>query len=430
MTKIAIMGLPTVSKNEFLRNVFVLFKGNAIAQAITLISIPILTRIYSPEEFGAIALFIGMVNVFAVAATGGYDMAIVLPKRNGQAFHLLAGSIVISFLCALLSLVIILIFYHPITGAFKVETYKTIIWLLPLSVFLAGTHRSLYCWFNRKRLFGLMGANRVVQNTGQTGVRLFRGAFTNGHWGLAAGFLVGLVMAWAMFVQQLFKKEAWRLRYISLKSTLKALREYRNFPQYLMPMGVLNSISVYILIFGLSLITTGTVVGHYERAWRVINFPLSLISASFGSVFFEKMNRSNNRQKFYLYSYFGNLAIAIVILSPVAIWGEDIFGFVLGHDWRIAGKMAQVILPLTAFSFATECVSTIFSVIKKNQLLLIWQIIYLLIAVGWITFARDFDIYFTLKIFSLGGAILYAMLAFIGYLELKKATNYSSDGKA
>lgn len=418
-----ILRFKAIVKNDFVRNVFTLFTGNAIAQGITLISIPILTRLYTPEEFGTVALFIGIANVIAVASNGRYDMAIMLPKREGQAFHILIGSMVLVLILSLLSLLVVIIFYDRITGIFEAKIYRRVIWLLPLCIFFIGSHKSLYYWFNRKRSFRFMGTNRVVQNAGQTGVRLSRGVFADGNLGLAVGFFVGELVAWGMLVIQLFRKEFWRVKYLSFKTTIKAFKEYSNFPLFLMPMGVLNSFAVYLLVFALSLVTSSTTVGHYERAWRVINFPLSLISASFGSVFYEKMNRSDNRRRLYLLSYFGNLGLAILILSPIAIWGEVIFSFVLGKDWYIAGQIARIILPLTIFSFATECVSTIFSVIKKNQLLLIWQIVYLAIAIGWIVFAKRFDVYLILTIYSIGGAILYAILAFIGFVKIEKENN-------
>jgi len=303
---------------------------------------------------------------------------------------------------------------------FETDIYKKIIWLLPLCIFLVGSHKSLTYWFNRKRSFKLIGVNRIIQNGGQTGVRLGRNIFTNGHWGLVIGFIVGEMLSWGTMVIQLFKREFWRFRYLSFKSSLKSIREYMNFPMYLMPMGILNSFSTYLLVFALSLINSSAFVGHYERAWRVINFPLSLISASFGSVFYEKMNRTTNRRRLYVYSYFGNLGLALLILFPIAIWGEAIFVFVLGSDWAVAGHIARIILPLTIASFATECVSTIFSVIKKNQLLLIWQIVYLALAIGWIVFARGFDIYLLLEVYSFGGAFLYVLLAYIGFLKIEK----------
>ena len=303
---------------------------------------------------------------------------------------------------------------------FEAGIYRKIVWLIPLSIFLVGSHKSVNGWFNRSRSYRLIGVNRLIQNSGQTGVRFGRNLFSDGNLGLVVGFITGELVSWIVMVLQLFKKEFWRFKYLSIKSAIKSLREYLNFPLYLMPMGVLNTLSTYLLVFALSLVSSSTLVGHYERAWRVLNFPLSLISSSFGSVFYEKMTRTINQRMFYLLSYFGNLGIALLILSPIAIWGETIFSFVLGPEWTVAGRIARIILPLTIFSFATECVSTIFSVIKKNQFLLVWQIAYLALAIGWIVFAKGVDIYFLLKIYSFGGAILYILLAYIGFLNIKK----------
>lgn len=410
-----------VLKSDFVRNILTLLSWNSLAQAVTLVSIPILTRIYTPEEFGAVALFIGIANVFAVASNGQYDLAIVLPKRNGQAFHLLVGSIFIALFFSVLTLILVFVFFDKLTGIFDAIAYKRIIWFLPLVVFFVGSHKSITCWFNRSRSFRLIGINRLVQNAGQTGVRLGRGFFSNGHWGLVVGFVAGEIISLGVMVVSLFKKEFWRFKYLSIKSIFQSFREYVNFPLFLMPMGVLNSFSIYLLVFALSLVTSSSMVGHYERAWRVINFPLSLVSTSFSSVFYEKMTRTAKRRRFYLFSYFGNLGLALLILSPIAIWGEAIFSFVLGSQWEVAGRIARIILPLTVFSFATECVSTIFSVIKKNQLLLIWQIVYLAIAIGWIIFANKMDVFFLLKIYSFGGAIMYALLAYVGFVNIEKA---------
>ncbi len=415
--------IKSIITNEFVKNVFSLFTGNALAQSISLVSIPILTRLYTPEEFGAVALFIGMVNVFSIASNGRYDMAIVLPKKNGQAFHLLIGSIAITLIFSIISLLIVLLFFDRLTGMFEAHVYKKIIWFLPLCIFLLGSHKSLTYWFNRSRSFRLIGVNRVIQNAGQTGVRLCREMFSNGHWGQVVGFVAGEVLSWGTMVIQLFRREFWRFKYLSIKTTFKSFREYFNFPLYLMPMGILNTFSTYLLVFALSLITSSALVGHYERAWRVINFPLSLISSSFGSVFYEKMNRTSNRRRLYVYSYIGNLCLALLILFPIAFWGESIFCFVLGNDWAVAGRIARFILPLTVFGFATECISTVFSVTKKNQLMLIWQVVYLIFVLGWLVIARNFDVYLLLIAYSAIGSVMYIVLAVIGLLSLQKEDN-------
>jgi O-antigen/teichoic acid export membrane protein len=407
-----------VARNEFARNVITMFSGNAIAYTITLASIPILSRIYTPQEFGLVALMVSIINVVSVAASGRYDMAIVLPKRSGQAFHLLVASLCIVLVVSILSIAGIWTFRDSVNGYFAEDSYRRIIWLIPLGVFLAGAQKCLYYWFNRNKEYKVLSYNRVWQNSTQVGVRLSRSLFTNGHWGLSTGYIAGLFAGFIALSVRLLRKESWRLRHLSLRTAFQSTKEHRNFPLYLLPMGILNAFSVNLLVFALTTIASSTIVGHYERASRVVNFPLSLISMSFSSVFYEKMSRAASRQRIYLFSYLGNLALASILLSPVLFWGEAIFGFILGAEWRIAGRIAGVILPLTIFGFAAECVSSTFAVVKKNQLLLIWQVAYLVVVLGWIFYAKGLDVFVVIRVFAILGAIMYLALGVAGYRSL------------
>lgn len=404
-----------IFKNEFFKNIFTLITGNTIAQIIGLLAIPVLSRMYSPEEFGEVALFVGIVNVIAIAANARYDMAIIPPKRRSQAFHLFAGSIGITIIVTLLLFIVIAVFRGSIASLFDAEVFKRAIWLIPLLVFLMASHKSMHYWFNRSKSYKTIAQNRVILTSTQTGVKLGRFMFSSGYWGLIIGTVVGEIVAWFVYAIKIVRKELWRLRYLSFRSMKKAFSEYSNFPKFLMPMAVINTFSVNILVFSLSAISSSTIVGFYERAWRVINMPFSLLSTSFGNVFYEQMTKTSNPKRLYLISYFANLAIATVVLTPVMIWGESIFTFVLGEEWTVAGTIAKLIVPLTISNYATACVSNIFSVYKKNQLLLVWQIAYLVIVVSWIFLARLLDIYFLIRIYAFIGAAIYAVLAYMGY---------------
>ena len=72
-------------KSDFVKNVITLVTGTALAQAIPLAVSPILTRIYSPEDFGILALFLGISSVFSVVVTGRYEFAITLPLKDEDA---------------------------------------------------------------------------------------------------------------------------------------------------------------------------------------------------------------------------------------------------------------------------------------------------------------------------------------------------------
>ncbi|MFO7827807.1 MAG: oligosaccharide flippase family protein, partial [Bacteroidales bacterium] len=237
--------------------------------------------------------------------------------------------------------------------------------------------------------------------------------------GLFFGHIISQALQVVMFALKFYRQEKTALKNTSSETIKKELSENRNFPFFSAPMGFLNTISTDILIYVLNLFYSTTLVGFYTNANKVINYPLSLISQSFTSVFYQKINETNQKVKLYLISYFSNFIIACLAMIPVIFWGEEIFGFVLGNDWEIAGSIAKYLAPLTIAGFAMRSVSNIFSLTRKNDILLIWQIVYLAIILIMILLSKSKDFKVMLLSVSFAGAILYITLAVIGYRIMK-----------
>ncbi|MGB3913977.1 MAG: oligosaccharide flippase family protein, partial [Dethiobacteria bacterium] len=77
--------IPTFSK--FGANVFKLITGNVAAQLITIGAMPIITRMYTPDDFGIYQLFVSITSVLIVVAALQYDMAIMLPPAEEDAVN-------------------------------------------------------------------------------------------------------------------------------------------------------------------------------------------------------------------------------------------------------------------------------------------------------------------------------------------------------
>ena len=79
-------------KSEFTRNVLTLMTGTTIAQAIPIAISPILTRLYTPKDFGVLALFVAITSIFGSIANGRYELAIMLPKKDEDAINIFAST--------------------------------------------------------------------------------------------------------------------------------------------------------------------------------------------------------------------------------------------------------------------------------------------------------------------------------------------------
>ena len=114
-----------LSGSEFSRNVLILMTGTTVAQSIPILISPILTRLYSPEDFGLFALFLGIVSILGSIANGRYEIAIMLPKKDEDAINISVLSFLISFVFSIVLLLIVIFFSDFIVSILGNEEIKT-----------------------------------------------------------------------------------------------------------------------------------------------------------------------------------------------------------------------------------------------------------------------------------------------------------------
>lgn len=411
-------------KSDFVKNVFTLLSGATIAQVIALITIPVLTRLYTPEDFGYIAIYLSITNIIAAVSSGRYELAIMLPKKKEDALAIFKGIIrwvAIISIIAFVLMVIVKKSNHKIADFVQPNYF----YFLPLSVFTVALSNAYLQWYTRVKKFKLQANAKIVKSAASSGVNIGLGHFFQiKSLGLFFGHIAGQASQFILFVIRFIKEEKKNLKFIDREKVKQQLKENRNFPYFSAPMAFLNAISVDVLIYVLNLFYSTSLVGFYSNANKVINYPLSLISQSFTSVFYQKMTETNKKMKLYLISYFSNFGIATLAMLPIIFWGEEIFSFVLGNEWSIAGSIAKYLSPLTIASFAMRSVSNIFSLTRRNGTLLIWQILYLTITFIIIFYTKSGQFEQMIWYVSLIGSILYIILAVIGFFIIRKKEAY------
>ena len=96
-----------IFRSEVVRNTTKLLSANVLAQVVGLLIYPLLTRLYSQDDFGLLSLFVSMGGVLAIIATAEYQYSIVLPGDDKTAvgsWH--AGAIILCCVTLLISLIL------------------------------------------------------------------------------------------------------------------------------------------------------------------------------------------------------------------------------------------------------------------------------------------------------------------------------------
>ena len=75
----------SIKKNEFLKSVFSVGAGNLLAQIINIITIPIISRLYTDEVYGEFGIFTSTATIIVGITTLGLNSSIMLPKEDNEA---------------------------------------------------------------------------------------------------------------------------------------------------------------------------------------------------------------------------------------------------------------------------------------------------------------------------------------------------------
>lgn len=360
----------------FLRNVATMVGGSALTQVIALACAPILTRLYTPEDFGSLGVFMAVVAVAATIATLRYDVALVLPREDAGAWSLLrlagAWTILIVSLAFLLSLP----FREALADAVGAPVLSRYFGYLPLLILSSGLLSFATHWAIRKKRF------RAISTTSVSTCLLGNGFKIGG--GLL-GFGGGVLIV-ATFIQQAvqlvvlafqIRKEIPAAPYDRADARAQ-LFKYRSFPLYRLPQATLASFASNLPNFLLVAYFSPQIVGFYLLAYRVTLAPIELIRGAVRQVLFQKVAEIHHRGD-NLFSLVAKMTIGLGLFSliPVLVlffMGEYIFDWVFGPEWATAGKYARYIAFLMVGSICNTPSVVAITVLGKNRGLLFYEV--------------------------------------------------------
>ncbi|MCE5286195.1 MAG: oligosaccharide flippase family protein [Pelosinus sp.] len=394
-------------------NVMTLLAGTTIAQTIPILIAPVLTRMYTPENFGVYGLYVSMVSVAVTLATGCYEFAIMLPEEDKDAINICAVIVVINSIFTLLLWFIVCFFNYPIACLLGNSQLAVWLYLLPFSIFLAGMFQVFNYWCNRQKRFKSLARRTIAQSSVTAVTNLGLGFTRQGVGGLIFGYILGQFASNLLLGLEIKRENKGIATEITSRKMMEMARKYSRFPKFRITAQVLNTAALQLPIIFISMFFTGEIVGFYAIAHRFMNLPMSLLGNSVGQVFLQKAAEVRNNPKELkriTFTIFKRLFyIGIGPMAIIAGFGDYLFSFVFGEPWRAAGQYAQVLSVWILFVFISSPLSSIFTVLQKQKQDLFFEIIlfssrFLALYIGAAFFK---DSYTAIMLFGVTGAVVW-----------------------
>ena len=416
--------LKYINKSEFTKNSLTLISGTTIAQLLPIAISPILTRIYSPEDFGVFALFSSIVMIFAIIGNGRYELAIILPKKDSYAINIWALTLYIAFFISTILLIAILLFHDFFVDKLNNDKISVWLYLVPLIVFLIAIFNSFNYLFTREKKFKTIAIIKVIRSAVLSVFQLGLYFVGSGALALIGGYSAGQITGASLFGINV-KKQRELLKKINKPTIIAMARRYKRFPQYTMLGSLFNRTSSELPNIFISSLFNAATLGFYSLSYRMLSVPTAFLGMSIRQVYMKQATEEKHKTGVAIKTFLSVVKKLTVIGLPffilLFISAEWLFAFVFGEEWRIAGEYARIITPLLFIKFIFAPVSVTLSVFEKQEVSLFMQfglLVCVLIAFAFVlflglTFVKFLYIFVAILVFY------YILFLFVLYIAAK-----------
>ncbi len=397
------------STQNIFKNMAVLMSGAVIARIIGFGSTPILTRLYTPEHFGILSIFLAVLAMILPFATLRYSIAIPLLKYNGIAINLVAVSMLILSIVTLITIGIFGLFYPIIFKLFSLETLQAYWWLLPIAVFASGMYEIFQSWLVRQKDFKALATTDVLTTIGGAITKIGLALMGIKPLGLLLGsvFVSSFGSILLFFrVKNLLKINKKFLRFSRMKFLILYYMEY---PKYRLPSQFLLVLSMQAPLLALANFFGTDTVGQFSLALMALSLPVTLLGNSMGQAYYAeiaKVGKKNPEKIFEISKHIIKKLLLLSIIPFIVILFASplLFSFVFGEAWREAGAFAQLLSLYMLASFVSAPLVNTLSVFERQSLFLKLNIIRVGLLLGVFT-----TVYF-LNLGAIETVFLYSMV--------------------
>ncbi|MBM4318506.1 MAG: lipopolysaccharide biosynthesis protein [Deltaproteobacteria bacterium] len=370
-----------LGQGSFARNVATLVGGVAFAHLVSLLASPALTRIYSPVDFGLVALYGAVITLLASAGSLRYEQAIPIAEEEDGAVNLLALCLLLRLLAALLAALLVLLVGEALVTGTKLAPLRPYLWLVPLGILLSGWYSSFSFWAIRRKAFDRLARTRVQQSLGGTLTSLGLGLLGLKPLGLLLGTLVNQSAGAGNLTLLAWRRDRAALAAIGRRGLVQAALRFKRFPLFSAPTTLLNALSAQLPLLLLGTFFLPEVVGQYALGFRVLTMPSAFLGTSLSQVFLQRATearRTGDVARITLALFHRLLAAGLTPVLLLTISGPELFAVVFGRQWLEAGRYLQWLGPWVLLVLISSPMSQLFTILEKLGPFFVFNVVLLL----------------------------------------------------
>ncbi len=332
------------------KGMIVLFIGTGLSRVFGILCIPILTRIYTPEDYGVLALYVSFIAILAPVLTLRYVQAIPLPKTDTLAMNLLVLCLLLILADTALLTLILGSFKEIIFPFFSMEKLSPWWGLVILGAFGTALYELLTFWATRKKQYKLISKAQVSQSFISNSIKICLGLLSMSTLGLISGQFLAQTSGISGLMKSCFADYKLVCSKINIKRIIFLAKYYKDFVLFRLPSQILLAVSVQAPVLMMASLYNQDITGQLSLAFMALSLPATLIGQSVSRAYYGEVasiGKSNIKkikvittdvQKKLFY-------VGVPITIIMVFFSQPVFKIVFGPEWGKAGLYAEMMSP-------------------------------------------------------------------------------------
>ena len=392
------------AKSSFLKSVSTLTGGSILAQVTGVLLSPVLSRLYTPHDFGVIGSLLAFTGIVSLLGSMKYDMALVIENDDEESRKLLDLNIVINVLMTIVATLILLL--APYCMSYfdnKDELVSLLPYGIPIILF-SNLYNTYYARFNREKEYKKMAVYQIIRRSTTVLSQVALGFLISSAIGLAIGGMLGVIVPVLLLV--FIKSEDKLFNYTNIDELKRIAAKYIKFPKFTAPQSFINLLSAQLPVFVLGYYFQLEVVGAYFFTLKLVQVPANFFGLSIRQVFFREAAQIKENltdlKRLFIKLTFSLFLLGVLPISFFFYYSEDLFVHVFGIQWKLAGVFASWMFLWYGSTIISGPARSLFLVFEKQKDVFVIDLILFVIRFGGIVFlAMNFSSIVVIKWFSL-----------------------------
>ena len=381
---------------------------------IRFLSTTILARIFTPNEFGIIAIIILILNISTVFYKATFENFILFDFDQNHRERVIFNAIAVNLSYALIIILIFNFFNKQIGIFFNLTEHIYLLQIFSFTLFFQAISSVFLASINKELNFSHLATLEAKSKFIAVLISIILALYTKNFISILVGY------AMTHFLVLIFSFIKIKISKLNFLITLTFLKDFWSITLT----NLLNRFALNGDYFIIQKFIGTTQLGIYSKSYRIVGMSTNLIAQALGKVGFStlvKANLNNDKINKMTYLVIKILAVIIIPLSVILkINSELIIYLLLGNQWHAVIPLFEILILSVFFRISYNIIA---SILKSkgcfNQLLFIQSVYATTIIMGsYLVYDKGIDWIAYVVLFSIFNQFLLMLIFLKGQTNI------------